>query len=157
MTSELPEALRVARAWMVEQKPEDIADVFLLARALLGLEEQYEGVVADAAMDRENARAALEQKESADTALGKIALMQSGALAIIRDNGFVFKDIGKEPGNWQHLAFTLYNLICEIDGEARHALGIEVGDPYPASAPLREHGRGLLSDLEAHNQESRSK
>lgn len=78
-----------------------------------------------------------EQKEATDAALGKIALMQSGALAIIRDNGFVFEDIGREPGNWQHLAFTLYNLICEIDVEARHALGIDIGEDVsnPASRP----------------------
>lgn len=41
-TSELPEALRVARAWTVEQRPEDIADVFLVSRALLDLYEQLE-------------------------------------------------------------------------------------------------------------------
>jgi hypothetical protein len=41
--------------------------------------------------------------------------IQPEALRTIRDNGFVFDDIGKEPGNWQHLAFTLYNLICEMD------------------------------------------
>lgn len=28
----------------------------------------------------------------------------------------------------------------------------EIG-AYPANGPLREHGRGLLADLEAHNQE----
>lgn len=64
-----------------------------------------------------------------ERALRKIATTQPEALEMIRDKGFIFEDIGSEPGNWQHLAFTLYTEICEIDMIAREALGIGVGDP----------------------------
>lgn len=69
-------------------------------------------------------------EESARTrdALFRIADTQQAALAIIRSNGFVFEDIGQEPGNWQHLAFTLYSEICEVDIIARHALDIPLGE-----------------------------
>lgn len=63
-----------------------------------------------------------------EAALTRIARKQQEALAMVRDNGFVFVDIGAEPGNWQHLAFSLYNDICEIDCVARAGLGLEVGD-----------------------------
>jgi hypothetical protein len=59
---------------------------------------------------------------TAEEALQRIATRQPEALRIIQDNGFVFDDLGREPGNWQHLAFTLYNLLCEIDVICRHAL-----------------------------------
>ena len=42
---------------------------------------------------------------------------------MIEANGFVFTDIGKEPGNWQHLAFSVYTDLCEADTIARAALG----------------------------------
>ena len=64
-------------------------------------------------------------------ALIDIAGRQQQMLAIIRENGFVFESIGREPGNWQHLAFTLYNEICDIDVIARVAIGLEVGDQPP--------------------------
>ena len=47
---------------------------------------------------------------------------QREALAICRRHGFVFKDIGNEPGNWQHLAFTFYTLLCEIQAHTSTAL-----------------------------------
>lgn len=62
-------------------------------------------------------------------ALVRIAEQQMESLRIIRENGFVFESIGREPGNWQHLAFTLYCHICEIDTVARNGLGLSVGDP----------------------------
>jgi hypothetical protein len=46
-------------------------------------------------------------------ALRRIAKLQPKALRIIEENGFVFRSLGKEPGNFEHLAFTLYALICE--------------------------------------------
>ena len=55
----------------------------------------------------------------------KIAGFQPKALAIIEGNGFVFEDIGREPGNWQHLAFTLYTEICEIETIARRIAGAD--------------------------------
>lgn len=61
-------------------------------------------------------------------ALTRIASFQQRALGYIEQNGFVFDDIGTERGNWQHLAFSLYNDLCEADVVARHALGIELGE-----------------------------
>jgi hypothetical protein len=55
-------------------------------------------------------------------ALIQIQAVQPEVLKMIKDNGFVFTDIGKEPGNWQHLAFTLYTHICEIETIARQTL-----------------------------------
>ena len=72
-----------------------------------------------------------------EAALREIAEKQQQALGIIESNGFVFDAIGKEPGNWQHLAFTLYTEICEIDVWARNALDIPIGDRAlaPDTAP----------------------
>lgn len=55
-------------------------------------------------------------------ALGKIAQQQPMTLDMIRANGFVFDSIGREPGNWQYLAFTIYTDLCEVDSIARAAL-----------------------------------
>ena len=55
-------------------------------------------------------------------ALEKIAEFQQKALKVIESNGFVFESIGNEKGNWQHLAFTLYTELCEVDVIARAAL-----------------------------------
>jgi hypothetical protein len=55
-------------------------------------------------------------------ALERIAEQQQKTLATIQRNGFVFDDIGAEPGNWQHLAFSIYIDICEVDTIARAAL-----------------------------------
>ena len=64
--------------------------------------------------------------ERARSALQYIGEMQPKVLAMIQANGFVWDDrdsIGNEPGNWQHLAFTLYSTICEIDSIAHAAEG----------------------------------
>lgn len=52
------------------------------------------------------------------------AAKQPEALAIIQQNGFVFEreNLGNEPGNWSHLAFTLYTMLCEIENAARQTL-----------------------------------
>lgn len=55
-------------------------------------------------------------------ALERIAEQQQKTLAMIQANGFVFEDIGNEPGNWQHLAFSIYTDLCEVDLIARTAL-----------------------------------
>jgi hypothetical protein len=52
---------------------------------------------------------------------------QPKALRIIEENGFSFDSIGKEPGNWQHLAFTLYLQLCEIDAKIHGALDLPIG------------------------------
>jgi hypothetical protein len=61
-------------------------------------------------------------------AVRRIAEQRPETLETIRRNGFAFTDIGTEPGNWQHLAFSLYTTICEIDLLARAALGMRVGE-----------------------------
>lgn len=55
-------------------------------------------------------------------ALERVQGQQPAALAMIQSHGFVFDDIGREPGNWQHLAFTIYTDLCEVDSIARAAL-----------------------------------
>lgn len=47
------------------------------------------------------------------------------SLDVIKNNGFVFDDLGREPGNWQHLAFTLYTNLCEVESIAKAALEAE--------------------------------
>ncbi len=60
--------------------------------------------------------------EEAVEALELIAEQQQKTLAMLRSNGIVFDSIGREPGNWQHVAFTIYTDLCEIDSVARNAL-----------------------------------
>jgi hypothetical protein len=55
-------------------------------------------------------------------ALGQIKKQQPETLETIRRNGFVFDSIGHESGNWQHLAFTIYNDLCSVDSIACAAL-----------------------------------
>jgi hypothetical protein len=55
-------------------------------------------------------------------ALERIAEQQPKTLAMIEGNGFIFESIGREPGNWQHLAFSIYSDLCEVDLIARSAL-----------------------------------
>jgi hypothetical protein len=67
----------------------------------------------------ETAEAALAE---ARAALRAVAVKQPEMLAVIEHNGFVFEDIGREPGNWQHLAFTLYTALCELESIASATL-----------------------------------
>jgi len=52
----------------------------------------------------------------------EVARVQPRCLAIIKENGFVFDKLGAEPGDWQHLAFTLYSEVCAMDTAARALL-----------------------------------
>ena len=57
--------------------------------------------------------------------------VQPNALAVIRDNGYVWEDkdsLGIEPGNWQHLSFSLYTYLCEINLWAEQALAKYTSD-----------------------------
>jgi hypothetical protein len=63
-----------------------------------------------------------------ENALRFCAAKQPEAIEMIRSNGFVFRDLGNEPGNWQHLAFTLYNDLCHIETVARQALEYDPED-----------------------------
>ena len=68
------------------------------------------------------AEAAEAERDEARKSLEAIAAQQPKTLEMIRHNGFVFDDIGREPGNWQHLAFSVYTDLCEVDSIARAAL-----------------------------------
>lgn len=57
-----------------------------------------------------------------EAALSLIAAQQKKTLETIKANNFVFTDIGAEAGNWQHLAFSIYTDLCEVDSIARAAL-----------------------------------
>jgi ATPase subunit of ABC transporter with duplicated ATPase domains len=78
---------------------------------------------------REQARSAEARAEAAEAeverltaALREIGAQQQKTLAVIESNGFVFDSIGKEPGNWQHLAFTIYTDLCQVDTIAHQTL-----------------------------------
>ena len=58
-------------------------------------------------------------------ALEQIAAAQAEAQHVIRKNDFRFTDVGKQPGNWQHLAFSLYTRICDLSLLAESALKSE--------------------------------
>lgn len=62
------------------------------------------------------------QLREAEEALTQIGAQQQETLAMIESNGFVFDDIGAEPGNWQHLAFSIYTDLCRVDTVAHQAL-----------------------------------
>ena len=71
---------------------------------------------------RLRAEAAELRLQEAEKALQRISEQQPNTLSMIEHNGFVFDDIGNTPGNWQHLAFTVYTELCEVDSIARAAL-----------------------------------
>lgn len=62
---------------------------------------------------------------SLEAAMEQVKAQQPDTLAMIRANGFVFDSIGNEPGNWQHLAFTIYTDLCRVDTIAQSALAKE--------------------------------
>ena len=107
--------------------------------ALRSLEEQYDDLerkYQDAW--RTKGESLLEQLEVSQDALRRIATLQDNALHYIEANGFVFDDIGKEPGNWKHLAFSLYTDLCEADTLSHAALDLPLGvrpGEAPASSP----------------------
>jgi hypothetical protein len=55
-------------------------------------------------------------------ALERIAQQQPRTLDGLVHYGVVFRDIGNDPLNWQHIAFSLYTDLCEVDWIARSAL-----------------------------------
>jgi hypothetical protein len=68
------------------------------------------------------ARNALPQLLAIAEAVALIAEQQQKTLSVLRQHGIVFDDIGADPGNWQHVAFTIYTDLCEVDTIARQAL-----------------------------------
>src|SRR5262245_14222729 len=55
-------------------------------------------------------------------ALEWIAEQQPNTLKTLGKHGIVFDEIGADPKNWQHVAFSIYTDLCEIDSVARTAL-----------------------------------
>lgn len=55
-------------------------------------------------------------------ALEAIAEIQPATLDKLRRHGVVFDDIGADPTNWQHVAFTIYTDLCQADSIARSAI-----------------------------------
>lgn len=73
----------------------------------------------DAEAERDRYRSALEQ----------ITTMQPRAINWLRANGIKFiGPLGTDPANWENVAFSIYNDLCEVDVIARNALkeGVQV-------------------------------
>ena len=52
-----------------------------------------------------------------------VAQQQERTIGWLRENGIVFDGpLGRDPKNWQHVAFSLYNDICRVDNVARSVL-----------------------------------
>lgn len=61
--------------------------------------------------------------EDLETALREIAAQQQKTLAWLEANGIVFDGpLGTDPKNWQHVAFSIYTDLCEVDMIAHNAL-----------------------------------
>ncbi len=61
-------------------------------------------------------------------ALLEIQQKQSEMVVIYRANGIVFDGpLGTDPNNWQHVAFSTYTKLCEVESIARAALDEPLG------------------------------
>lgn len=60
--------------------------------------------------------------EAVVKALEDISKKQPVLLKLLQRNEIVFNDIGNDPGDWQHVAFTVYGYLCEVDSMARAAV-----------------------------------
>ena len=52
-------------------------------------------------------------------ALIKIGTQQQRTLGWLTQNKIVFDSLGNDPSNWQHVAFSIYNDLCEVDAWAK--------------------------------------
>lgn len=76
-------------------------------------------------LEDENAAlsARLSALEEVAEAIERIAEQQPKTLATLRHHGIVFDGpLGNDPKNWQHVAFSIYTDLCEVDTIARAAL-----------------------------------
>lgn len=65
-----------------------------------------------------------ERAERAETALREISEQQPKTIDWLRANGIVFDGpLGADPDNWEHVAFSIYTDLCEMDSIAHAALG----------------------------------
>ncbi len=51
-----------------------------------------------------------------------VVRLQEETVATFRNRGIKFTDIGADPENWQHVAFTVYTNLCEAAALARDAI-----------------------------------
>jgi hypothetical protein len=94
-------------------------DVTALRRELASVQERQE-VLADALAAAGDEIVKLQEFKEA---LEKIAQAQPRVLRWLELNGIVFDGpLGADPTNWQHVAFSIYTDLCEVDTIARQAL-----------------------------------
>ncbi len=99
MTGERMETVRGALRHTIEWHPDALAEV-----------ERWE---------RDRARL-----EAIEAAVTEAATKQQKTLGWIRAHGIVFDGpLGTDPTNWQHIAFSIYSDLCEMDAILRAALG----------------------------------
>jgi hypothetical protein len=92
------------------------------------------------ALAKESRRVAAD-RERLREALERIRAQQPMTLETLRRNGVVFDGpLGNDPGNWQHVAFTIYTDLCETESIARAALAA-AGDTGAAPDPRPGPGR----------------
>lgn len=66
---------------------------------------------------------ALDMLATTRQALTEVSERQPKTIDWLRANGIVFDGpLGIDPGNWEHVAFSIYNDLCEADDIARRAL-----------------------------------
>lgn len=110
--------------------PDNYPALFALARVGTALAESEVRLRRAHEVVREQearADAAEARAERLTEALEQIAEQQPKTLRMIESNGFVFDSIGCEPGNWQHLAFSIYTDLCEVETVASSTLRAERG------------------------------
>jgi hypothetical protein len=83
-------------------------------------------------VDADAIRVAQAYLEALD-ALEAVGAIQPQTLLWIRHHGIVFGDIGTDPENWQHVAFSIYSDLCEADSRVRPIIGWP--DPVAAGPP----------------------
>ncbi len=63
------------------------------------------------------------ERDAYREALRLITQAQPGIVAVLRKHGVVFDGpLGNDPTNFQHVAFSIYTTLCEVDSIARNAL-----------------------------------
>lgn len=88
-----------------------------VTRAELDETQRFAGVQHARAVAAESALAAARE------ALARIAEQQPRTLEKLRAHGVVFDGpLGADPKNFQHVAFSIYTDLCEVDSIARTAL-----------------------------------
>jgi hypothetical protein len=135
----------------VRVRAKDALDSLVALVARFTEELADRGSCVDALADSSRALdAAVRDAATLRAALTAIKAQQPETLAMIEANGFVFTDIGRDPGNWQHLAFTVYTDLCRVDTIAEQALAAAA----PTDEPRHQwsvrfgwvDGDGRLSD-----------